>query len=116
MTTTTESKAPFWLPNGCPSWCVWTDFHEDGDHPEDRKHYSAEEFVETTGEPERIVVDLRQREGEAAPEVSICLQDKPPWVNLTPDEARRLAEALVRVADFAEGGGTALLARKSGGS
>jgi hypothetical protein len=122
MTTTdlNPPSTPFWMPNGCPSWCVWTDSHKDGDHPDDRTHYSADESVEATLEPpveyivpsapgdseyrpQRVGVDIRQLESQAAPEVRIYEEDRPEWVKLTPVEARDLGETLIRVARLAGG-------------
>lgn len=41
--TTTVSPTPTWLVHPCPEWCVRE--HAQGDHPEDRRHQSAEEVV-----------------------------------------------------------------------
>jgi hypothetical protein len=116
MTTAVEpTKTPFWMPNGCPSWCVWTDFHKDGDHPDDRSHYSADEFVEATLEPpveyvvpggeseyrpQRVAVDIKQLENQVAPEVRIYEEERAAWIKLPPSEARQLGGTLIRVAQL----------------
>ena len=109
MTITETHTPPFWLPNGCPQWC--RGLHSEGDHPDDRVHFSegfeiplrlepAEPaFPLGTFVPACIAAHLRQTEGSSEACVEISHQEEGPTFTLTLIEARQFAGMLSDLVD-----------------
>lgn len=117
---------PFWHIGQCPAWC-WGG-HDDADHPNDRMHLSqwshnvvlslepepfdklqarskSEEkrglHMDSTFEPEFLSMHLEQGYREIAPRVWLGFGETNKGHWLTPDEAGRVAEALLAAAEAA---------------
>ncbi|MFI0354274.1 DUF6907 domain-containing protein [Actinomadura sp. 9N407] len=117
------AKWPAWLPDGCPSWCEVGDAHKDKDHIADRFHFGPATHITLTAEepplgpgvtpdgkgwtgksvpyddPAHADVYLLQHYRELGPRLWVGRADSPIGINLTLDEAERVAlEILKRVA------------------
>ncbi|MCX9191961.1 hypothetical protein C3Y87_11140 [Carbonactinospora thermoautotrophica] len=109
----TPDVRPSWLVEPCPAWCLGG--HEEGDHPADRRHWSEElrvplslaapvEIDEGCYRPEQARAYLEQHVREREPFVCLSKGDEPAF-ELTLDEARALAEALLALVEQGAGGG-----------
>jgi hypothetical protein len=96
----------FYLPNGCPPWCL--NDHDPIDDREDRVHYGEalccpvglEQFVRRTDgawEEEVLKVNLWQHVESAVPTVQVSRGEKAPLFELRLDEAGCLADNLLRI-------------------
>jgi hypothetical protein len=110
--STTHSR-PSWLSEPCPAWC--TRSHHDDDHPDDRWHDSETTLVPVTAlrrdtgagagrfEPEQAVVTIvtSRHVGDTVTTTFIGYGDRPHTaLQLTPESAARLAEAVTRHASM----------------
>lgn len=97
--------APFWLPNGCPTWCDATEEHSGADHLDDRVHWAPAVNVPVSlhkgqdhgaegFKPETVEMHLRQNYREVEPIIEIGFGDQRSFLRVTLDEAHMLAEAL----------------------
>jgi len=124
---TKDARRPYWLSAPCPDWCRGR--HEDYDAVEDRMHLSRWEnrtvvslysaahgyYPDYPGgpdheycEPVELMVSVEQGIRESAPRVQVYSEGKdgPGSMNLTIDEALKLAKALTTAVDIAEGHAT----------
>ena len=107
MTTTEDITRPFWLPNGCPGWCQFTDCHKIDAHPDDRSHmgsdFSVDLILEPTsnGYPVSVEMGLYQHVTDAEPSIRFAGGSWKHAVSLTIDEARAIAANLLALCDEA---------------
>ncbi len=111
------SGRPYWLQRPCPRWCEDTSQHREGDHPDDRIHFSLshtiwlsteDPTVETHGTrsadgcpdpdswqvwPAEVRLWLRQDYREAEPRIGFGADDSKD-VHLTIAEAAELRDLL----------------------
>lgn len=102
-----KNDLPFWLPDGCPSWCAYTELHRNSDHYDDRSHSSTATAVALTatnpqefGDPHPIELQLNaeQHYREREPRIWLGRDDTSNGVHLTLDEAQQLGELLLALA------------------
>ena len=107
LTGKAVKERPFWLAGPCPAWCA--ESHNDGDHPDDRRHAGAYHSVSLTmgdayiafpseakagpganWQPRYIAVALEQDWREVEPHIVIQYADDK-YLSLALAEARELA-------------------------
>lgn len=115
---TTAAKRPYWLPYGCPTWCVDEGSHRDSEGYEDRSHIGRQIDVDLTAEdsrwarvgkhgnridrgedPSTVRMYLFQHYREIEPRIWLGRDDSADGVHLTPAEAKRVAAALAGLVD-----------------
>lgn len=106
--TTTESITPaFWLKNGCPEWCQFTDNHKSADNPDDRSHMGTDHQVDLTlepasyGYPASVEMGLYQHVTDAEPSIRFAAGSWKDAVSLTLAEAHSIATNLLALCDEA---------------
>lgn len=105
------TRLPYWMPEGCPDWCLRGVEHRDDDHPEDRSHAGPDASVTLTaadpldldGEPEEMRLYLLQHHREREPRIWLGRNDTNQGGHLTLDEAEDLAEHLRRMVRIGRG-------------
>ncbi len=115
--TSPSALKPAWLDHACPTWCVRE--HTTDDHPEDRRHQSAEEVFEIVrsdfpgpegGDGNGVVVHEEwlvvghRGVTEPAARTSVWIhvgqhEDRAVSFDLTRESAGRLRDALTRCLD-----------------
>ncbi len=98
-------------PVGCTTWCWKGDGHTDAKHPDDQYCFSQERVVTlshhpllevgaSTRIPDHVTAQLHRDAGAAIAHVSVTYNDLSAF-QLSPDEARQLGSALLRLAKTA---------------
>ena len=105
MTATPSLTLP---PVGCTAWCRKGDGHTDARHPDDQyccseervvrlSHHPLLEVGASTRIPDQLTAQLHRDAGAATAHVSVAHNDLTAF-ELSPDEARQLGSALLRLA------------------
>ncbi|WP_433174179.1 DUF6907 domain-containing protein [Actinoallomurus sp. CA-150999] len=103
------AKRPYWLPEGCPPWCLRVPEHSNDDHPDDRTHAGEDASVTLTaadpldldGEAEEMRLYLLQHYREREPLIWLGRNETNQGGHLTLDEAEELAGELRRLVKIA---------------
>jgi hypothetical protein len=96
-------------PEGCPSWCTFSETHKISDHPEDRNHYGQDHEVRLSlhdpvecqligddrwWEPEVLKVSLKQHGDAADPQIEFSLGDGAVLIKLAFHEVIEMVNAI----------------------
>ncbi|WP_141579636.1 hypothetical protein [Actinomadura sp. WMMA1423] len=108
-----EAARPWWLPEGCPSWCEWPDDHPAKACYDDRLHTGESRVVVLTGndtagdaweDPDEARMYIRQHYREVAPRIEVGHNDAAVGLQFTLDEAEEFAHHLLELAAIARTG------------
>ena len=108
MTATPSQTLP---PVVCPNWCRKGDGHTDAEHPDGQyccseervvplSHHPLLEVGASTSNRDHLTAQLYRDAGAAIAHVSVAYNDLSAF-QLSPDEARQLGSALLRLAKTA---------------